>query len=134
MEKVALDTNILIEILKNNTQIVSMFYQASSKFAISSISAMELYYGARDKKELQNLKKFITFFDTIELDTTIATTATLLIETYAKSHSLTIPDALIAATSIRHGYPLWTLNVKDFHYIDGLNLFKSECIETLKVK
>ena len=134
MEKIVLDTNILIEILKNNTLIVSRFHQTSSTFAISSISAMELYYGARDKKELQELKKFITFFDTIELDATISTTATLLIETYAKSHNLTIPDALIAATSIKHSYPLWTLNVKDFHYIDDLNLFTSECIEILKVK
>lgn len=87
---------------------------------------MELYYGARDKKELQELKKFITFFDTIELDTVISTTATLLIETYAKSHNLTIPDALIAATSIKYSCPLWTLNVKDFHYIDGLNLFTAK--------
>jgi len=122
MEKIVLDTNILIEILKNNVSVVSSFHQISSKFAISSISSMELYYGARDKKELQKLKKFITFFDTIELDATISKTATLLIENYAKSHNLTIPDALIAATALRYNYPLWTLNIKDFHYIEGLNL------------
>lgn len=125
MEKIVLDTNILIEILKNNTSIVSLFHQTSSNFAISSISSMELYYGARDKKELQELKKFVTFFDTIELDATISTTATSLVETYAKSHNLTIPDALIAATALRYDYPLWTLNMKDFHYIDGLKLFKT---------
>jgi len=85
---------------------------------------MELYCGARDKKELQELKKFITFFDTIELDATISKTATLLIENYAKSHNLTIPDALIAATALRYNYPLWTLNIKDFHYIEELNLLK----------
>lgn len=124
MEKIVLDTNILIEILKNNTLIVSTFHQTSSKFAISSISSMELYYGARNKKELQELKKFITFFDTIKLDGVISTTATLLIEKYAKNHNLTIPDALIAATALRHNYPLWTLNIKDFHYIDGLSLYK----------
>jgi predicted nucleic acid-binding protein len=125
MEKIVLDTNILIEILKNNASIVSLFHQTSSTFAISSISSMELYYGARDKKELQELKKFVTFFDTIELDATISTTATSLVETYAKSHNLTIPDALIAATALRYDYPLWTLNMKDFHYIDGLKLFKT---------
>ena len=123
MEKIVLDTNILIEILKNNTSIVSLFHQTFSKFAISAISSMELYYGARDKKELQELKKFVTFFDTIELDTTISTTATSLVENYAKSHNLTIPDALIAATALKYNYPLWTLNIKDFHYINGLSLF-----------
>lgn len=124
MEKIVLDTNILIEILKNNVSIVSIFHQTSSKFAISAISSMELYYGARDKKELQELKKFIAFFDTIELDATVSKTATLLIENYAKSHNLTIPDALIAATVLSYNYPLWTLNTKDFHYIDGLSLFE----------
>lgn len=119
-----MDTNILIEILKNNTSIVSLFHQSSSQCAISSISAMELYYGARDKKELQELKKFITFFEAIELDATISKTATSLIEKYAKSHNLKIPDALIGATALNYNYPLWTLNVKDFHYIEGLNLFK----------
>lgn len=68
--------------------------------------------GQEIKESCKNLKNFITFFDTIELDSTISTTATVLIETYAKSHNLTIPYALIAATGLSHNYPLWTLNVQ----------------------
>jgi len=67
LEKIILDTNILIEILKNN--------KASS-----------------------------------------------LIFAYAKSHNLNIPDGLIAATSLKSNIPLYTLNTKDFYYIDGINL------------
>ena len=47
--------------------------------------------------------------------------ATNLIFKYAKSHNLTIPDALIAATAKRN-IPLFTLNLKDFKYIDEINL------------
>ena len=46
---------------------------------------------------------------------------TNLIFKYAKSHNLTIPDALIAATAKRN-IPLFTLNLKDFKYIDEINL------------
>jgi predicted nucleic acid-binding protein len=42
--------------------------------------------------------------------------ATNLIFKYAKSHNLTIPDALIAATA-KSNIPLFTLNLKDFKYI-----------------
>lgn len=68
MEKIILDTNILIEILKSNDEI------------------------------LAKLKK------------------------YAKSHHLHIADALIAATAKNHDIKLYTLNTKDFRFIDGLIL------------
>ena len=41
---------------------------------------------------------------------------------FALSHNATIPDMLIAATALQYGLPLYTLNVKDFRYIDGLVL------------
>jgi tRNA(fMet)-specific endonuclease VapC len=46
-----------------------------------------------------------------------------LIERYAKSHSLQIPDALIAATSINHDLQLYTCNVKDFIFIEKIRLW-----------
>ena len=42
-------------------------------------------------------------------------------ETYSLSHKLTIPDALIAATAIVHDIELYSLNLKDFRFITGLN-------------
>jgi tRNA(fMet)-specific endonuclease VapC len=122
VEKIVLDTNILIEILKNNAKVVAFLGESDTSFAISSISTMELYYGAKDKKELQKLKKFTSFFEVIELDKPISSRATSLIEKYAKSHTLNIPDALIAATVLEYGFALWTLNRKDFHYIDDIKL------------
>jgi predicted nucleic acid-binding protein len=45
-----------------------------------------------------------------------------LIKTYSKSHNLNLPDALIAATAIIKQMPLITLNLKDFKYIDELEI------------
>ena len=49
-----------------------------------------------------------------------------LMATYSLSHKLSIPDALIAATALVHNVELFTLNVKDFHFIPGLTLFEPE--------
>lgn len=45
-----------------------------------------------------------------------------LLDSYTLSHRLQFPDALIAATALHHGLPLFTLNRKDFRYIAGLQL------------
>jgi len=52
----------------------------------------------------------------------MSTASTEMIFEYAKSHNLTIPDSLIASTAISENLKLFTLNLKDFRYIDSLNL------------
>ena len=115
MEEIILDTNILIEILKGNEKIV-LFLESFSDFYISSISKMELFYGALNKKELFQLEQFLKNFIVMELNEKISFLATNLIFRYSKSHNLNIPDALIAATSLYCKIPLFTLNLKDFRY------------------
>jgi hypothetical protein len=123
LEKIVLDTNILIEVLKGNEAIVQKLESSNFTFCISSITVMELYYGALNKAELFNLKKFVNLFTVIEVDENISSISTELIFEYAKSHNLTIPDSLIASTAISKNLKLYTLNLKDFKYIDGLLLF-----------
>jgi len=40
------------------------------------------------------------------------------------SHKLALPDGFIAATAIAHNIELYTLNMKDYRFIDGLRLYK----------
>jgi predicted nucleic acid-binding protein len=49
----------------------------------------------------------------------------ILMESYALSHSLTIPDALIAATALDHDLSPYTLNIRDFRFIPELKLFRA---------
>ncbi|SNX43599.1 hypothetical protein SAMN05421731_101641 [Acinetobacter puyangensis] len=44
---------------------------------------------------------------------------------YVLSHKLSLADALIAATAIEQNMILYTLNYKDFHFIEGIKLYKS---------
>ncbi len=119
---ILLDTNILIEILKGNQKTVEKIQSLDTTFAISSISVMELYYGALNKAELNKLEKFVSLFHIVHLSENISTQATKLVKTYAKSHNLDIPDSLIASTALVHKYKLFTYNVKDFKYIKNIEL------------
>ena len=119
---ILLDTNILIQILKGDQTTIEKVEGFSGQVSISSISAMELYYGALNKAELFKLKKFISLFKMIETNENISNISTELIFEYAKSHNLAIPDSLIASSAINNNMKLYTLNIKDFKYIDGLSL------------
>ena len=43
-------------------------------------------------------------------------------QTYALSHGLQIPDALIAATALAFNIPLLSKNQRDYRFIVGLSL------------
>ncbi|GBF55092.1 death on curing protein, doc toxin [Microcystis sp. 0824] len=44
-------------------------------------------------------------------------------ETYSLSHKLNIPDAIIASTALVQNIKLYTLNLRDFCFIQGLELY-----------
>jgi tRNA(fMet)-specific endonuclease VapC len=86
---------------------------------------MELYFGALNKRELKKIKKHLKALNIVHFDNDISELAVSMIESYSKSHGLQIPDAIIAATVLSFKMNLFTLNLKDFKYIDGLNIQKN---------
>lgn len=122
---ILLDTNILIELYKDNPLVkTALEKQGVSNLAISAITAGELYFGARDKRELRKIQKHLALLEQIAVDAEITELFIKLLLEYALSHRLNIPDALIAATALQNKLPLYTLNLKDFQYIPGLELYK----------
>jgi len=121
---ILLDTNILIEILKGNRQTEQEVAGLRGPLSVSTVSVMELMYGARDKGEVLRIQQFVQLFEQLPLSEAISTAALRLVTDYAKSHGLDIPDALIAATAIEHRASLLTYNLKDFRFIPGLALVR----------
>ena len=120
------DTNILIEFYKGNENITATLMAIGiPNLAVSVISTGELYYGARDKHELKKIQKHLALLKQLPLDNETSDLFLLLIEQFALSHKLSIPDALIAATTIKYSFPLFTLNTKDFQYIPHLQLYQN---------
>jgi tRNA(fMet)-specific endonuclease VapC len=120
------DTNILIEFYKNNPNIVQELRRiGSSNLAISVITKAELYYGAINKPELNQIKKHLDLISNIPLTQVISAQFIQLMTDYSLSHKLTIPDALIAATAITQDLELYTLNIKDFRFIKDLKIYQT---------
>lgn len=119
------DTNILIEFYKNNPQIAAELRQIGyAEIAISVVTQAELYFGALNKKELDEIRRHLSLISLLPVSEGISSQFILLMETYSLSHKLSIPDALIAATAIEYGLPLYTLNVRDFRFIQNLQLYE----------
>ena len=119
---ILLDTNILIEILKNNQETIKRVQSFNDELAISSVTSMELIYGAFNKAEIRQIEAFLLSFRIIWVDSKISKKAYNLIKKYSKSHNLDIPDSLIAATAIENNIELFTYNLKDFKFIKGLEI------------
>jgi tRNA(fMet)-specific endonuclease VapC len=118
------DTNILIEFYKNNPKIVNELRQiGAERLAISIITQAELYYGAINKAELLKIQKHLNLLHNFPISNQVSTQFIELMERYSLSHKLTIPDALIAATALVNNLNLYTLNIKDFRFIEGINLY-----------
>ena len=117
------DTNILIEVYKNNSKIIAILEKAGQEnVAVSHVTASELVFGALNKKELSlicsDLKKIIV----LPVTDAISQSAFDLMVKFSLSHRLALPDALIAATALDYDIKLYTLNLKDFRYIPGIKL------------
>ena len=123
MGTILIDTCIFIEIFRGDHKLYK--YLKSLDISINTIVYMELIQGARNKTELSKIEKFLEKINIISIDEAISKKATELIKRYGLSHNLLIPDAIIAATSIVNNILLWTFNIKDFQFIEELEIFSN---------
>ena len=119
-------TNILIELYKNNEAIIASLKSIGQKnIAISIVTTGELLYGALNKKELNIIKQDIAQLVSLSISSTVSDVFKELMIKYTLSHDLSLADGLIAATAIEKDIPLYTLNLKDFKYIEGLRFWSA---------
>ena len=117
------DTNIIIEFYKNNLAIVSALRSIGQEnIGVSTVTIGELMYGALNKSELRQIMNDIDSIETLHISEGVCKTFLDLMARYALSHKPSIPDLFIAATALYYEVPLFTLNNKDFRFIQGLVL------------
>ena len=124
------DTNIIIEFYKNNITISdNLKIIGQNNIAISSITAGELIYGARNKKELSSIKNDIASLQIIDVDVISSKLFIKLMAQFSLSHKLSLPDALIAAICITNNLEFYTLNKKDFKYIQDIKFWDIKALD-----
>ncbi len=122
MENVFIDSCIVIDYIKGVPNIKNEIKKIK-KPCINFIVEMELMQGANNKRELQMIKKELRSFWRLPMKNDIAKLSTELIDFYSLSHGLTIPDGIIASTSLIFDIPLFTYNLKDFKFIPNIKLY-----------
>lgn len=119
------DTDIIIELYRNNNRIISELKKLGQEnIAISIVTVGELFFGALNKSELKKIENDVKSLTVKNIDEEISVIFYSLMNQYSLSHKLGIPDALIASTAIANNIELFTLNLKHFTYIPELRLYK----------
>lgn len=113
------DTTVFVEYLRGNS-IISEYLRRQSVISCSIISAAELLQGARNANEIEVIKNLFATITILPITPKVCQLMLTLIEWYARSSGLTIPDALIAATAMTHKLPFVTHNTRHFLFINGL--------------
>lgn len=119
------DTDVLISIGRKPGQLIAVLNSAEER-AISAQTWMEWIQGARDKAELKAIRAFAkrVKMEIIPIDQAISHRAMYLVEEHGLRDGLQAGDAIIAATALIRDEPLFTLNLKHFKAIRGLDLFR----------
>jgi predicted nucleic acid-binding protein len=115
------DTDVLIWALRGNLKAASEINR-SSELYLSAVSYMELLKGARDKRELREIKKFLLDlgFQILPVNEKVSHRAMIYIEEYVLKSGMDIADALIAATASEHSMTVCTANNKHYADIPGI--------------
>ena len=121
------DTNIFIEVFRNNAKIEKILCDIGvDNIVVTDVIKAELFFGALNKRELQAIEKLLNDFISLNIQHKISKMAVDFVKNYCLSHKMNFPDALIAATAIYYDIELFTLNIKHFKYIPNIKLYQSK--------
>ncbi len=124
-ERLVLDTDIVINLLKKHSATVTRFLdllEAKTTFLISPIVVAEVYAGAFER-EHKDIEAFFDLCQRIHVDSDTGRTAGVYAQQYRKAfQGISLEDYLLAATARANRCPLWTGNRK--HYpMDDIQIF-----------
>ncbi len=117
------DTDVLIWFFRGNRRAAEMI-ESDPEGAVSIISLMELFQGARSQREVRVIRRFFPDrgIRVIPVNETISHLAATLVEEHALKSGLQLADALIAATVRQTGSELATANVRHFRAVPGIEV------------
>ncbi len=131
--RILIDTDVIINLLDNKRNFhlqvkrnLALFQEKKVNPYISLVTAIEILQGNKSNADKKQLSKDLMFFNQFDITVSIGNIAKELILKYSSSHGLMLADALIAATSLQLEIPLYSLNKKDYKFIDTLKLYEAK--------
>jgi tRNA(fMet)-specific endonuclease VapC len=128
--KTIIDTDILIDFLRNRPEVVAFVTQMEQKkarLATTAINAFELYYGAhKSKQAAHTLQATKILLDRLVLFPLTPRSAQRAGHIYAQLESegqpIGLRDTFIAAIALTRKYTLVTRNTEHFKKVKGLTI------------
>lgn len=115
--KLLVDTSVLIDVLRAQKQRRAYLAQAVREghtLATTALNVAELYAGIREP-EVRSTEALLAGLECIDVTGSIARLAGKLKRDWAqKGRTLTLADAIVAATAMERNCPLLTDNRRDF--------------------
>ena len=122
---VIVDSCVLIKAFRKDALANNDLKEIINRTAYSVITQLELLIGANTLMKKEAVSKIFESYYGIPISPAISEKAIHIMKTYVTGQQIvSVPDCLIAATSIISGYPLLTYNKKDFDFIEGVNFYK----------
>ncbi len=106
-----LDTTVLIHLFRRYKPALNWF-KIQRRYAITSISWLELMEGASNKQNQQHCKTLLSQFQILYPNTNDQQWAMTQLETFQFSHHIGYADCLIASVANRLQVDLYTHNLK----------------------
>jgi predicted nucleic acid-binding protein len=122
---ILLDTDILIEILRNQAPAVNWLQTlGADPIGVPGLVAMELLQGCRNRIEQRQVERFLRPYPLYWPSEDDCLRAFLSFAKYHLSHSLGLLDALIGETAIGYRAELATFNLKHYQVLPGLAILQ----------
>lgn len=117
------DTDVLIWFFRGSAK-AARWIEESTERCLSIINYLELLQGARNRREMIEIKNFIRDFSFVNYPMTenISHRAAVYMEEFSPVSKFGVADSLIAATATEYGIPLLTGNTRHYRIIPDLHI------------
>lgn len=124
MERILIDTCILVSAYRGNETIINELLKIRNKIVISTITVMELYRGAKTKERKKELEKQLKSYSVVYINKDINNKAISMIKKYQTGkRNVFIPDCIIGATCLIYDFKLFTENKNDFEFMENIKFY-----------
>lgn len=113
------DSTVVVHLYRRYEPALVWYGSLTAPLGVTSISWMEVMYGAGSKAKQAASKTLLSQFEMIYVTAADQDWAMQKMEDYRLSHGIAINDTLIASVAYRLGLPLYTHNLKDMTPLIG---------------
>jgi predicted nucleic acid-binding protein len=125
MERILVDTCILIAAYRGDDLISQELKKIHDKMVISPITVMELYKGAKTKERKRELEKQLKSYSIVHINKDVSEKAISLMKKYQTGkREVFIPDCILGATCLIYNFLLYTENKVDFDFMENIRFYK----------